>query len=95
MDFILQPLNLLTFFPLVGVVILLFLKKQENLSRWVALGTSLVTFGISIWVLTLFNSANTGLQLAVTANWIQVAGWNIKYALGIDGLSILLVLLTT
>jgi NADH-quinone oxidoreductase subunit M len=95
MDFILEPLNLVTFSPLLGVLVLLFLKDREDLSRWVALGTSLVTFGISLWVLGLFDSTNPALQLVVDRNWIQVAGWNIRYALGIDGLSILLVLLTT
>ncbi len=95
MDFILQPLNLLIFFPLVGVLALLFLKRRDTLSRWVALVTSLITFAISIWVLMQFNASNPGLQMLINKNWIQVAGWNIKYALGIDGLSILLVLLTT
>jgi NADH-quinone oxidoreductase subunit M len=95
MNFLLQPLNLLTFFPIVGVLLLLFLKKQENLSRWVALFTSLATFGISIWVLTLFDASNPNLQLSFAYDWIQAAGWNIKFAMGIDGLSILLVLLTT
>ena len=95
MDFILEPLNLVTFSPLVGVLILLFLKERKNLARWVALLTSLVTFGISIWVLNLFTATNPELQLLINADWITVAGWNIKYAMGIDGLSILLVLLTT
>jgi NADH-quinone oxidoreductase subunit M len=95
MDFILEPLNLVTFSPLLGVLVLLFLKDREDLSRWVALATSLVTFGISLWVLGLFDASNPALQLVVDRNWIQVAGWNIRYALGIDGLSILLVLLTT
>jgi NADH-quinone oxidoreductase subunit M len=95
MDFILAPLNLVAFFPLVGVLILLFLKNRDNLSRWIALVTSLITFGISLWVLTLFNSSDGALQLVINREWIQVAGWNIRYAMGIDGLSILLVLLTT
>ncbi|MCW5877129.1 MAG: NADH-quinone oxidoreductase subunit M [Anaerolineales bacterium] len=95
MDFILEPLNLLIYFPLLGVLALLFLKEREDLSRWVALGVSLATFAISLWVLALFNPANPNLQLVVDRSWIQVAGWNIRYALGVDGISILLVLLTT
>jgi NADH-quinone oxidoreductase subunit M len=95
MDFIFAPLNLVTFFPLIGVLILLFLKEREELSRWVALVTSLITFGISLWVLGQFNSSDPGLQLPIDVDWIQVAGWNIRYAMGVDGLSILLVLLTT
>src|SRR3990172_9180684 len=95
MDLILDPLNLVTFFPLLGVLALLFLRDNPRLSRWVALATSLVTFGISLWVLSRFDSSNPALQMVVNRDWIQVAGWNIKYALGVDGLSILLVLLTT
>src|SRR3990172_5831671 len=95
MDFIFEPLNLVVFFPLLGVLALSFLKQRPDLARWVALGTSLITFGTSLWVLSLFDSSNPALQMVVNRDWIQVAGWNIKYALGVDGLSILLVLLTT
>ena len=95
MDFLLKPLNVVTFFPLLGVLALLFLRERENLSRWVALVTSLITFGISLWVLALFDASNPGLQLLINVEWINAAGWNIRYAMGIDGLSILLLLLTT
>jgi NADH-quinone oxidoreductase subunit M len=96
MNFLLQPLNLVTFFPLLGVLVLLFLKpEQKTAIRWTALATSLLTFGLSLWVLALFQSGNPDLQLTVRQNWITVAGWNIQYFMGVDGLSILLVLLTT
>jgi len=95
MNFLLEPLNLVTFFPLVGVLLLLFMpSSRKNLLRWIALLVSLITFGISIWMLTMFNSSNPDLQMIVQYDWIQVAGWNIQYSLGVDGLSILLVLLT-
>ncbi len=96
MNFLLQPLNLVTFFPLLGVLVLLFLKPEwKTAIRWTALVTSLITFGISLWVLSLFNAGNPDLQLAAQYNWIQVGGWNIQYYLAVDGLSILLLLLTT
>lgn len=96
MEFLLQPLTLVTFFPLLGVLVLLFINnEQKNALRWTALVTSLITFGISVWVLTMFNASNPDLQLAAKYDWITVAGWNIQYSLGVDGLSILLVLLTT
>ncbi len=100
MDFITNPLNLVTFFPLVGVLILLFLpSEKKNLLRWTALLASIVTFGLSIWMLMLFQQAEAAdagaLHLTISLPWIQVAGWNITYAMGVDGLSILLVLLTT
>ncbi len=95
MEFLLQPLTLLIFFPLVGVLVLLFLKgEQKTAARWTALVTSLLTFGLSLWVLSMFTASNPDLQMVAKYDWITVAGWNIQYHLGIDGLSILLVLLT-
>ena len=46
-------------------------------------------------MLSLFNASNPDLQLEAKYPWITVAGWNIQYYLAVDGLSILLVLLTT
>jgi NADH-quinone oxidoreductase subunit M len=95
MEFLLQPLTLLTFFPLVGVLVLLFLPgDNKSAIRWTALGTSLVTFVISLWVLGQFNASDVNLQLVAKYDWIVVDRWNIQYHLGLDGLSILLVLLT-
>ena len=85
-----------TFFPLLGVLIILFMKAEhKNAIRWVALLTSLVTFGISIAALVQFDPANPDLQLVVKAPWIQIADWTVYFYMGVDGLSILLVLLTT
>ncbi len=100
MDFITNPLNIVIFFPLVGVLALLFMPAgKKGLLRWTALATTLVTFCLSIWMLVQFRAAEAvapgDLHLTLTVPWIQVAGWNISYALGVDGLSILLVLLTT
>ena len=96
MTFLLNPIILVTFFPLVGVLALLFIPaEKKDALRWTALAASLATFGLSIWMLTLFDKSNPDLQLGFSLPWIQVAGWNIRFAMGIDGLSILLVLLTT
>lgn len=95
MEFILQPLTLLTFLPLVGVLVIAFINaEQKTVIRWVAMATALVTFGVSLWVFSLFNASNPDLQLEAKYPWIQVAGFNIYYYLAVDGLSILLVLLT-
>jgi NADH-quinone oxidoreductase subunit M len=89
-------LTLVTFFPLLGVFILLFLPPENrSLARWVALITSLITFGISILVLLQFNASDPSLQLVTRAPWITVGEWTIYYYMGVDGLSILLILLTT
>ena len=96
MDFLINPLTLVTFFPLVGILVLLFINnEQKNALRWTALITSLLTFAISIWMLVQFNPGDPDLQLVVDLPWIQVAGWNISYYMGVDGISVLLVMLTT
>jgi len=57
MEFGINPLVLMTFFPLVGVLVLVFLApQQKNAMRWTALGTSLVTFAISLWVVVFVRS---------------------------------------
>lgn len=96
MEFILQPLTLLTFFPLIGVLVVLFINaEQKNTIRWVALLTSLITVGLSFWVFSMFDATNPNLQLEAKYAWINVARFNIYYYLGVDGLSILLILMTT
>jgi NADH-quinone oxidoreductase subunit M len=96
MNFFLQPLTLVIFFPLVGILILFFIpSERKDAVRWTALVTSLITFLLSLWVLKMFNPSDPNLQLVAQYNWITVAGWNIQYYLGVDGLSILLLLLTT
>jgi len=96
MDSALAILNLVTFFPLAGVLLLLLLPgDRKNLLRGTALLTSLVTFALSLLMLSRFHPADPELQLVVRLPWIQVADWSIEYFLGLDGLSILLVLLTT
>ena len=78
MNFLLQPLTLVTFFPLLGVLVLLFLKpEQKNAARWIALVTSLITFAISIAVLVQFRPKDPALQMVIDLPWIQAAGLNI------------------
>ncbi len=89
-------LTLVTFTPLVGAAIVLLLPRERlNLIRWFALAVSLVTFGLSLVMLGMFDASNPDLQLVERATWIQVGSWTIDYHLGVDGLSLLLVLLTT
>jgi NADH-quinone oxidoreductase subunit M len=88
-----------TFSPLLGVLVILFLKSEQKTAlRWTALVTSLVTFLVSLWAFFfsgLYNLSSGNLQLVAKYDWINVAGWDIRYYLAADGLSILLVLLTT
>lgn len=99
MNFLFEPLSIVTFSPLLGVLVILFLKSEQKTAlRWTALVTSLVTFLVSLWAFFfsgLYNLSSGNLQLVAKYDWINVAGWDIRYYLAADGLSILLVLLTT
>jgi len=91
-------LTILTFLPLVGVLAILLIKEREDGSnrdtiKIVAIATSAVTFAVSLFVLFRFDPTNPALQLVDRVDWIP--SWGISYFMGIDGLSILMVLLTT
>jgi len=89
-------LTLVTFFPLVGALIILVTPKDKTTAvRWIAMAASLLTFGFSLYMLSMFEASNPELQLVVRLPWFSLADWKIEYHLGLDGLSILLVLLTT
>src|SRR4051812_11812572 len=96
-------LTLLIFLPSVGALILLPMRSRDTV-RWVALGTTLVTFLASLLLFATFdwhkggayaymNDAGGVVQMVQEANWIPA--FNIKYKVGIDGLSFPLVLLST
>ena len=96
MNLLLHPLIVTTFFPLIGILILLFMKSEwKNGIRWVALITSLVTFGLSLVMLSYFKIGEPGLQMEIDQPWIHFSTWTISFHMGVDGLSILLVMLTT
>ena len=87
-------LSLLIFFPIVGAIILLFINKERaDTIRVVTLIFSLVEFFISIPLFFIFNSKTAAMQFVEDWWWIQSYG--VSYKLGIDGISLLLVLLTT
>ena len=89
-------LSWVTFTPVLGVLVLLLLPKdRRNLLRWVAVLTSMVAFGLSLVMLAQFDQTNASLQMVERLPWFQLAGMQIDYFLGVDGLSVLLVLLTT
>jgi NADH-quinone oxidoreductase subunit M len=79
---------------MVGMTILLFLREHQTRNiQMVALGTTIVTFLFSLVLWAQFDPANTDLQFVQRADWIPSLG--IGYYVGVDGLSLLLVLLTT
>jgi NADH-quinone oxidoreductase subunit M len=86
-------LSLVTFAPLIGVLIILFLgKEQHTRIKWVAFVTSLATFTLSLIVLLNFRTGQSQPQLVDRATWI--GAWGIDYYLGVDGISIWLLMLT-
>jgi NADH-quinone oxidoreductase subunit M len=82
--------------PLVGVLLLLLLRGEDeatrNNARWIALWTTLATFLLSLIAWAEFNTASSGFQLVEQRTWFSDA---ISYKLGVDGLSMPFVLLTT
>ncbi len=82
--------------PLVGVAFILAQRGQDEATlgniRWAALLTTLVTFALSLWAWSLFDTGNPGFQLVEQKAWM---GSGLSYKLGVDGISMPFVLLTT
>ena len=86
-------LTLAVFIPLVGMVIILLIPKaEENLIKLVTLLTTLLTGAVGIGILANFNLDDGGLQFTANEKWIPVI--HSRYHVGIDGISLPLVLLT-
>lgn len=87
-------LTFLTFAPLIGIVIILLLKyvgrESDNAIKWTSLLTSVGTFIVSLVVL---NQFNLGISMREQTSWIPAV--DIQYIMDVDGLSILMILLTT
>ena len=83
-------LSLVTFLPLLGAAAILVMPAA-NSARWIALGTTIVTFIVSLMVWASFDTANPGFQLVEKLNWL---GGGISYHMGVDGISMLFVVLT-
>ena len=89
-------LSLVTFLPLVGVLFILFAKGEDEAAdryaRYAALWTTIGTFLLSLLIPLNFNSAEPGFQLVEAHDWMGGLG---HYRMGIDGISMPLLLLTT
>ena len=90
-------LSLLTFLPLVGVAIIMSVRGEEAVlasnARWTALWTSLGVFALSLVLWVRFDQSNPGFQFTETAAWLPQVG--LTYKMGVDGISVLFVLLST
>jgi NADH-quinone oxidoreductase subunit M len=89
-------LSLVTFLPLVGVLLILFVRDDSENARRniraIALWTTSVTFIISLFIWTGFDNSEPGFQFVEKLAWLDSG---ISYHMGVDGISMLFVILTT
>ena len=90
-------LSLVTFLPLVGAAWILFVCREDETgahnARHAALWTSLVTFLVSLALWVKFDPKNPGFQFVEHLDWVPAYG--IAYQMGVDGISMFFVLLST
>jgi NADH-quinone oxidoreductase subunit M len=89
-------LSIVTFIPALAALILaLFLRGSDEAAarnaKWLAMIATSATFIVSLFILFQFDSSNTGFQMVEEASWIM----GMQYKMGVDGISVLFVMLTT
>jgi len=89
-------LSLITFLPLAGVVFIATLRGDEvavaRNARWAALWTSLIVLALSIYLWIIFDQSQSGFQFVEAHPWFS--GLNVEYKMAVDGISLLLLILT-
>jgi NADH-quinone oxidoreductase subunit M len=85
-------LSLVTFLPIAGAIFIAFLSREavQNI-RYTALWTTIITFLISLLIWFNFDQTTAGFQFVEERDWLGP----IKYKMGVDGISMLFVILTT
>ncbi len=86
-------LSLLIWLPILGAVPVLLAGDRGNGARWTALLVALATFLVSLGLLPGFDSGSAAMQFVESHTWI--AALKVNYHLGVDGISLALVLLTS
>ena len=85
-------LSIVTFFPLAGALFIACLNNDAaGNARWAALWVTLLTFAASLLIWINFDTGNPGFQFVETKAWLG----QMKYKMGVDGISMLFVILTT
>jgi NADH-quinone oxidoreductase subunit M len=84
---------LIIFLPVLGAAIIGFAPRNDDWTRWIALAFTLMVFAVSLPLWFLFDTSSHEMQFVTRVSWIPA--FNINYAVGVDGISVLLVLLTT
>jgi NADH-quinone oxidoreductase subunit M len=86
-------LSLITFIPLLGSVLILCMSDENKAAvRWMAVLFSAIPLALSGWLYLNFDAATAAMQFVEKKTWIPA--FNINYSLGVDGLSLPMVLLT-
>lgn len=85
-------LSLLIFAPIVLAIPILFFRDNHKLTRVYSLIISSGVFGLAVYLFMIFDPANPGFQFIEKHQWVK--DFNIFYQLGVDGISILMVMLT-
>ncbi|MCG6206921.1 NADH-quinone oxidoreductase subunit M [Rhodopseudomonas sp. HC1] len=89
-------LSVVTFLPLVGAMLVYLARGDDEAARrnarWISLWTTLITFAVSLILVARFDASNPGFQFVEKAPWL---GNTITYHMGLDGISLPLVILTT
>ena len=88
-------LSVVTFLPIVGAIFIAFLHDDEagvRNARWIALWTTLITFVISLILVWRFDAGSADFQFLEKRPWL---GGAINYSIGVDGISLPFVILTT
>jgi NADH-quinone oxidoreductase subunit M len=85
-------LSVTTFLPLVGALLIATLNAEAvRNARWIALWTTLITFFVSLLIWWHFDTTTAGFQFVEEYDWLGP----LKYKMGVDGISMLFVILTT
>src|SRR5579859_3594569 len=92
-------LSLVTFLPLVGAGFIMTTRGEAEIvarnARNIALSTSIIVFLLSIVLWVDFDPATAAFQFVEKAHWVRIGGFEINYHMGIDGISLFFVLLST